>query len=203
MSAVAPMTLLLDATEAVIATEGWAAATTRRVAEQAGLAQGLVHYHAGSIDALRREATLRAIRRFFDQPLAAYEPTPAGTLAWVMQLLSVGDRTATHEQELRLLHESLPAAGRDDSLRAEIAELLRRHREHITIAIERGGQPRTFAAAIATTITAAIDGAVLQRALDPHLDLAPMAEVLAAILLAAPHASRKEGPLPPHASEGA
>jgi AcrR family transcriptional regulator len=150
------MTRLLDATEAVIAAEGWAAATTRRVAEHAGLSQGLVHYHAGSIDALRREAAVRAIRRFFDQPLAAYEPTPAGGRAWMMQLLSVADHTATREQELRLLHESLPAAGRDDGLRTVIAGLLHRYRERIAAALEEGGHPSKSAAVIAAVMNAVL-----------------------------------------------
>ena len=186
MSPDAPKERLLDATEAVIADEGWSAATTRRVAERAGLAPGLVHYHAGSMDALRREATVRAIRRFFDQPLAAFDPTPVGVLAWVTQLLSPGPGGGVPGSELRVLHESLPAAGRDGLLRAEIATLLRAYRERITSMLEAAGYARAAASALAVTITAAVDGAVLQRSLDPQLDLAPIAEVLAAAVLATP-----------------
>ncbi len=43
----------------LIAEDGWAAVTTRRVAERAGVNQGLVHYHYGSVAALRREAALQ------------------------------------------------------------------------------------------------------------------------------------------------
>lgn len=180
------MMRLLDATEAVIAEEGWTAATTRRVAERAGVAQGLVHYHADSIDALRREATLRAIRRFFDQPLAAYDATVEGAGTWVAQLLSPGQGGKSHERELRLLHESLPAAGRDELLRAEIAALLGGYRERIASILEAQGYPRAGASALAATIAATVDGAVLQRSLDPQLDLAPIAEVLAMAVLAMP-----------------
>ena len=188
MSADAPITRLLDATEAVIADEGWAAATTRRVAERAGLAQGLVHYHAGSIDALRRDATLRSIRRFFGQPLAAYDPTLEGTRTWIARLLSPGSGGKAQGHDLRLLHESLPAAGRDELLRTEIAALLDGYRERIASALEERGHSRTTASALAATITAAVDGAVLQQSLDPQLDLSPIAEVLATAVLAMPRA---------------
>lgn len=181
-----PLVRLLDATEAVIAEEGWTAATTRRIAERAGVAQGLVHYHAGSIDALRREATLRGIRRFFDQPLLAFDPTIGGARAWVAHLLHPGRDGKPSDRELRLLHESLPAAGRDELLRTEIAVLLDGYRERIASALEMGGYPCSTASALAATITAAVDGAVLQQSLDPHLDVAPIAEVLATAVMAMP-----------------
>ena len=178
------MVRLLDATEAVIADEGWSAATTRRVADRAGVAQGLVHYHAGSIDNLRREATIRAIRRFFDQPMAAFAPTPAGVLAWVTELVSPGPGGASASRELRLLHESLPAAGRDEALRVEIATLLDVYRGRIASTLESAGVAPAAASALAATITASVDGAVLQRSLDPGFNVTPIAEVLAAAVLA-------------------
>ncbi|MFW6204657.1 MAG: TetR family transcriptional regulator, partial [Actinomycetota bacterium] len=55
---------LLGATAAVIARDGWGAVTTRRVAEEAGLTSGLVHYHFSSVDDLRRQATVAALDRF-------------------------------------------------------------------------------------------------------------------------------------------
>src|SRR5690348_1556592 len=45
-------TELLDAAERLLAEEGRAALTTRRIARAAGLNHGLVHYHFGSVDAL-------------------------------------------------------------------------------------------------------------------------------------------------------
>ncbi len=180
MSDASPLVRLIDAAEAVIAEEGWSAATTRRVAERAGLAQGLVHYHAHSIEALRREATLRAIRRFFDQPLAADDSTAVGSRAWLLRLLSPGHPSTAHDRELRILHESLPAAARDPELRSEIATHLGRYRDRIATALRERGCSADAASALAATITAAVDGAVLQKSLDPDLDLAPLAEVLAA-----------------------
>lgn len=46
--------LILDAAERLMLEEGWAAVTSRRVAEEAGLGSQLVHYHFGSMDDLLR-----------------------------------------------------------------------------------------------------------------------------------------------------
>jgi AcrR family transcriptional regulator len=43
---------LLDAAEELLVTKGMAAITTRKVAEQAGVNQALVHYHFGTIEEL-------------------------------------------------------------------------------------------------------------------------------------------------------
>lgn len=51
---------LLDAAERLLADVGYAGITTRRLAEEAGLNHGLVHYYFGSNDSL----LLRALERF-------------------------------------------------------------------------------------------------------------------------------------------
>jgi AcrR family transcriptional regulator len=50
----------LDAAERLLITVGYAGITTRRLASEAGLNQGLVHYYFGSLD----EVLLRALERF-------------------------------------------------------------------------------------------------------------------------------------------
>jgi AcrR family transcriptional regulator len=54
---------LLDAAERLLVDVGYAGITTRRLAEEAGLNHGLVHYYFGSNDALM----LRALERFTDR----------------------------------------------------------------------------------------------------------------------------------------
>jgi AcrR family transcriptional regulator len=53
---------LLDAAEALLVEIGYAAITTRRLAERAGVNHGLVHYYFGSMENL----LLRAVERFTD-----------------------------------------------------------------------------------------------------------------------------------------
>lgn len=57
---------LLDAAERLLVKVGYAAITTRRLAEEAGVNHGLVHYYFGSNEAL----FVRALERFTDRLVA-------------------------------------------------------------------------------------------------------------------------------------
>jgi AcrR family transcriptional regulator len=57
---------LLDAAERLLVEAGYAAVTTRRLAEEAGVNHGLVHYYFGSIENL----LVRTLERFTDQLIA-------------------------------------------------------------------------------------------------------------------------------------
>lgn len=57
-----PPEVLLDAAERLLVAEGYAAATTRRVAEEAGLNHGLIHYYFGSME----ELFVQVLERFTD-----------------------------------------------------------------------------------------------------------------------------------------
>ena len=57
---------LLDAAERLLASVGYAGITTRRLAEEAGVNHGLVHYYFGSIENL----LVRALERFTDRLIA-------------------------------------------------------------------------------------------------------------------------------------
>ena len=68
---------LLDAAEKLLVEVGYAAITTRKVAERAGVNHGLVHYYFGSMEDL----LLRVVERFTDalierQKLMYAAPTP-------------------------------------------------------------------------------------------------------------------------------
>jgi AcrR family transcriptional regulator len=55
---------LVEAAGRVVARDGIAAATTRRIAEEAGLPQGLVHYWFASKDELLEEVIMTLLRQF-------------------------------------------------------------------------------------------------------------------------------------------
>jgi AcrR family transcriptional regulator len=61
-----PAEALLDAAEQLLVDVGYAGITTRRLAETAGVTNGLVHYHFGSNEQL----LLRALERFTDRLVA-------------------------------------------------------------------------------------------------------------------------------------
>ena len=71
---------LLDAAERLLFESGYAAVTTRRVAEEAGVKHGLVHYYFGSMEGLLTQT----LERFADQlaePLEALYADPNLTFA--------------------------------------------------------------------------------------------------------------------------
>lgn len=61
---------LLDATAGTIVERGWGGVSTRVVAERAGVKPGVVHYHFGPIDELRRRAGLHALQAMIEPFLA-------------------------------------------------------------------------------------------------------------------------------------
>ncbi|MER0241193.1 TetR/AcrR family transcriptional regulator [Streptomyces sp. HSW2009] len=158
---------IIEAAASLIPEVGWGGASSRRVAERAGVNTGVIHYHVGSIDELRRIAAVRKIRTFFHDRIsgALAEKDPAKAIETLLRALS---ETDPHDPELLLLYESLVAANRDDQLRVEIAASLAELRQRLCDWFtERGAtSPRT----IAVTLTAAIDGYLLQRSLDPTLE---------------------------------
>jgi AcrR family transcriptional regulator len=63
---------LLDAAERLLVGVGYAAITTRRLAEEAGVNHGLVHYYFGSNDALLVRALERFTERLIDRQRELY-----------------------------------------------------------------------------------------------------------------------------------
>jgi AcrR family transcriptional regulator len=167
---------LIAAAQHLIPELGWGAVSTRLVAERAGTNPGVVHYHVDSIEDLRRLAAVRGVREFFAGPAAgALAGTDAhADLAGLFAALSPPD---PHDPRLLLLYESLVAAARDEALRAELAKILQEYRTLVETWLAELGVRAPHAAAV--TLTAAVDGYLLQRALDPRLDPAPLVAGLA------------------------
>jgi AcrR family transcriptional regulator len=68
----APRESLLDAAERLLIREGYAAVTTRRVAAEAGLNHGLIHYYFGSMEELLVEVLERFTRVLIDRQREMY-----------------------------------------------------------------------------------------------------------------------------------
>ena len=73
-------TALLDAAERLLVEVGHAGITTRRLAEEAGVNHGLVHYYFGSNENL----LVRALERFTDRLIARQRQTftPPTSRSW-------------------------------------------------------------------------------------------------------------------------
>ncbi|MFD7491114.1 TetR/AcrR family transcriptional regulator [Streptomyces sp. NPDC059832] len=166
---------IIEAAASLIPELGWGDVSSRRVAERAGVNTGVIHYHVGSIGELRRIAAVRKIRTFFLDRVgeALAEPDPAAAVETMLRALSAND---PRDPELLLLYESLVAASRDDQLRAEIAASLAEFRQWLCDWFAARGVTRPLV--VAVVLTAAIDGYLLQRSLDPSVDPGPLIDGL-------------------------
>ncbi|MDV3127787.1 TetR/AcrR family transcriptional regulator [Mycobacterium sp. 21AC1] len=126
--------VLLDAAEALMIDDGYAAVTSRRVAEKAGLKPQLVHYYFRTMDDL----FLAVFRRRAEEGLAAQakaldSPQPLWAL-W---------RFGTDPSATRLTMEITGLANHRKALRTEIGHYAERFREAetkaITAALQRYG----------------------------------------------------------------
>lgn len=177
---------LLDAAVAVIADGGWGAATSRVVAERAGVNNALVHYHFGSVDALRRAAVEHALERELTGPVAAALEAPDvldGVVAVVAGLAAEG----TESPGQRVLVEAMVRCLRDDALRTDMAQQLGMFRDVLTArlaGLRKDGALRADAdpGALAVILTALIDGLLLHLMADPGLDIRAAAASLVALL---------------------
>ncbi|MET9730359.1 TetR family transcriptional regulator [Streptomyces sp. NPDC006458] len=152
---------ILDAALDLIAEEGIARVSHRRIATRAGVPLGSMTYHFSGIDDLLREAFARFadhIVAVFDAHLAAPADATAARLAVadLVHALSDGSR-----RDLVLTQELYTLAARQPAYRDLTHEWMRRSRVHL----ERHFDPDT-----ARQLDALIEGLTLHRALsrEPH-----------------------------------
>ena len=168
---------LLDAAVALIAERGWGAVSTRTVAERAGVAPGLVHYHFSSVQGLLSEAAVGAMREVAGSLDPALAGTPQDALTAMVSAL---DPYTGDDPTSVLFTETYLAATRDPALRTAVAEVIADFRARLGDWFDAHGVPAP--AATAAVVGAAIDGLVLQRALDPALTADAVAPVLARLV---------------------
>jgi AcrR family transcriptional regulator len=107
--------LILDATEALMVEEGYAAVTSRRVAERAGLKSQLVHYHFGTMDDLFVAVYERSEKDFLRRHLQAItSPNPLRAL-WELSI---------HPQRTRLAQELIALSNHKREIRKITARVL-------------------------------------------------------------------------------
>ncbi len=151
---------LVQAATEIIVERGWTAATTRIVAERAGVAPGLVHYHFPSVQALLGEAALSTARALTAglSPLLAGARTAGEALT---ALLGALDSATGADPASVLLIEAYLQSTRDAELRRRLGEVIAEFRADLAghLAAHDVPDPATTAAVLA----AAVDGVLLHR----------------------------------------
>jgi AcrR family transcriptional regulator len=112
--------MLIDATIQIMVDEGYAAATSRRVAAKAGVKPALVHYYFPTMDELYLEV--------FRRGAAVYLERQKEALASDRPLHAFWD-TLTEPKDTRLLLEFMGLGNHRKEIRAEIAAWQERWRE--------------------------------------------------------------------------
>ena len=179
---------ILDATALLIAEVGWAAITTRAIAERAGVNNALIHYYFGTKDALLIEAASTMFAKEFEGPMtrmAAAGTFTEGLRAFVDYLRVIED----HGPGVTVSVEALLRGVRDEGVRTWIEGLLGGARlllEQVVMAAQaRGELPADLDPTGAAAVLAALlDGLVLYRLVFPDLDLDAVESSLLGLLAA-------------------
>ncbi|CAM3793479.1 TetR/AcrR family transcriptional regulator [Kibdelosporangium persicum] len=150
----------------LIAEKGWSAVSTRMLAERAGVAPGLVHYHFPSLRALLTEAAIGAMR----EAVAGIEP--ASDL--VDGLLGPLDAYTGRDPVSLVFVETYLAATRDEQVRSAISALVAEFQGKVAGWLADRGV--VAPEATAAVLMATIDGLMVHRALNPmaRTDLRPV-----------------------------
>ena len=166
---------IVDAMRSSVASRGIAGATFERVAAEAGVSRGLLHYYFGTkerllVEVVRRDSEIRVVR--LDAPLAA-----AGTVEEVLDVLvsNLLDLIENEPGFFVLLFELFTAGRRNPEIQREVAELFRKTRGHVAAALEgkhREGviSLRFGADATVAYLFAIADGLAVQVLSDPDRD---------------------------------
>jgi AcrR family transcriptional regulator len=155
---------LVAAARELVPERGWTAVSTRAVAERAGVAPGLVHYHFASVQALLTEAAVGALRDMVGGVDALLQQ--AGTPEELVDLLAAEvDRYDGTDPASLLAVETYLAATRDPDLRGALTAVLDDFRQRL--AARLGEQAVPDPDATAAVLAAVVDGVLLHRALGP------------------------------------
>lgn len=174
---------LLEAAVALIGEVGWNGVTTRMVAERAGVAPGVVHYHYASVTDLLVVASCAFAERLLDElarRLAAHPGLDDG-LTWLLGQVASYDGA---DPASLLMTETYLAAQRLPDLHVRLRGMVVRFRREVSAWLQAVGRGReaSEADAKAVLLAAVVDGLVLQRGLDPGVDVAALAGPLRAML---------------------
>jgi AcrR family transcriptional regulator len=183
---------IVEAMRASVAAHGIAGSTFDRVAREAGVSRGLLHYYFGTkerllVEVVRRESELRG--RSLDQAVADARNADELVRALVRNLEEV---LGEGRCGMVTFYELLTLGQRNAEIGAELAELARRTRTRLAEALRAGSEAGVFELRaapddVAAFLFALADGVTIRRLAEPELDVRPLMDqaVLAARALLA------------------
>jgi AcrR family transcriptional regulator len=166
---------IVDAMRASVARRGAAGSTFDHVAREAGVSRGLLHYYFGTkerllVEVVRRDTDIRMAK--LDEALAGAHTADDFIDALVR---SLEDLVENDPDYVTLWFELFTVARRNDEIGAEVAELTRRTREHVSGQLEAKqseGVVRLHDSpeAVTTILFALGDGIAMRMLIEPGRD---------------------------------
>ena len=169
---------IITAMRQSVARHGAAGSTFERVAAEAGVSRGLLHYYFGTKERLlaevvRRDCDVRMA--LLDERLGDADTAEAVFARLVAELTDLVDR---EPEVITLIFELFTLGRRNEEIAAEFAELMRRTRDQLAtlLAAKQDEGVLTLAAepaAVADVLFAVADGFALRMVAEPERDWAP------------------------------
>ncbi|MDX6651309.1 MAG: hypothetical protein QOG09_1290 [Solirubrobacterales bacterium] len=177
---------IIEAMRKTVASRGIAGATFERVAAEAGVSRGLLHYYFGTkerllVEVVRRDAQLRVAR--LDEPFAR-----AQSVDDVLEVLvaNLTDMIENQPGFFVLLFELFIAGRRNPDIGHEVGELFELTRGHVAEILAAKQRERVIALrfepdAVVSHLFAVVDGFALQALSDPERDRSEVLDVCTAV----------------------
>ncbi len=170
---------IVEAMRASVAEHGIAGSTFDRVAREAGVSRGLLHYYFGSkerllVEVVRRESELRG--QSLDQAVAGATNADELIHALVRNLEEI---LGEGRSGMVIFYELLTLGQRNGEIAAELTELARRTRIRLAEALRSGSEAGVFELRaapddVAGFLFALADGVTIRRLAEPELDVRPL-----------------------------
>lgn len=169
----------------VLSEKGYDKASTKEIANTAGVAQGLINYYFPSKDLLFAEVFRRETEKYCESfnSLIVVDDKPL-TVENISELLEVPKSRALEEPDwFRLRYELFAIGLRNEAALETLKEMLNTKREHISGTIESlTGLPPEQSNSFASILYAVIEGLGLQKVADPDFKYDEAYGMLADIL---------------------
>ncbi|MGO9957121.1 MAG: TetR/AcrR family transcriptional regulator [Solirubrobacteraceae bacterium] len=170
---------IVEAMRASVAARGIAGSTFDRVAREAGVSRGLLHYYFGTkerllVEVVRRECEVRG--QSLDHAVAGAAGADELIDALVGSLQEILVKGST---TMVTFYELLTLGQRNEEIGSELAELARSLRVRLAQALAAGSEAGVFqlradASEVACFLFALADGVAIRRLSEPELDVRPL-----------------------------
>ena len=166
-------TRIVKAARKLLAEEGYDRVTMKRVAKEAGVAQGLIHYYFSGKDEILLEVLMEASGEYARETQRLADSLPEGADLAEAALAATRERVSRMPEWYRLRYELFAMGLRNPEFLPGMAALLGSGRTGISATLARisgseDPEPVSHRQALAAVLLSCFDGLALQKLADPE-----------------------------------